>query len=663
MRPFILVLFLLTSVTLTQEIPLTLNGVGPEGGVEENLAKYGSGSVALAGHLSSLLFPASPSAPAVDPETDIVITDDPVGLPQNEPAISVNPLNPLNIVVAANDYRLAFLTATGWIGYYTSIDGGRTWINRLIPGFPYSDNTTSPLADFDAASDPSVAFDLDGNTYIAGIVFNIVGGDSTDGSLFVTRSSDGGFTFPFATIVNHGSGPGQRFFNDKPYLTVDRSPSSPFKGRIYVSWTQFNPLGGLILHSFSKDQGTTWSSFKILGDSDLSQGAVPAVGPAGEVYVTWLDLTSNTTLISNSLDGGVSFSQNQVVYRINPIPNPLPNTLFRTNNFPTLAVDDTTGAVYVAWNDYGLGNSDILFTRSTDRGATWSFPLKVNDVSTPNDQFFPWMTASNGSVSIVFYDRRLDPSNHDIDIFLARSTDGGLSFGANIRVSDAPFNPDLVFRGQFIGDYIGLASGPGTLHPVWADNRNVDSRFYLNQDVFTDVVKVGVYRDVTVNHLSLSRSSAYSGVQANPVLIEVGIANLGTQIEDITISTFLNSTSISTLSITGLEPGRSVNATVQLNTSSLTRGVYRVSATITNKGGENVTMNNALDRILEVRCAGDANADGSVNFLDIGLVGLAFLANPPDPHWNPEVDINNDSSVNFLDLGIIGSNFLKQCNA
>jgi hypothetical protein len=98
-----------------------------------------------------------------------------------------------------------------------------------------------------------------------------------------------------------------------------------------------------------------------------------------------------------------------------------------------------------------------------------------------------------------------------------------------------------------------------------------------------------------------------------------------------------------------------------LDTTTLARGSYQLSATITINGAENVTSNNyKLYGPVQVRQAGDVNGDGVVNGLDLGPLGAAFLSTPRSPNWNPAADINNDSVVNGLDLGIIGANFLKK---
>jgi len=195
---------------------------------------------------------------------------------------------------------------------------------------------------------------------------------------------------------------------------------------------------------------------------------------------------------ARSTDGGVSFLSPVVVSSYVPLPQPpnfLANSFFRVNSNPTAAADDTNGNVYVAWADYGSGYAVILSSRSLDGGARWSKPIRVNDDSTTNDHFFPWMTVSHGLLSIIFYDRRLDPQNHLVDVFYAESADGGSSFSPNLRVTDVPFNPDAIIfsSGQsFIGDYIGIAANGTLAHPIWTDNRNVSPTNPGSQQIFTE---------------------------------------------------------------------------------------------------------------------------------------------------------------------------------
>jgi len=105
----------------------------------------------------------------------------------------------------------------------------------------------------------------------------------------------------------------------------------------------------------------------------------------------------------------------------------------------------------------------------------------VNNDDPGVDQFFPWLSvdSSNGEIEIAFYDRRNDPGSVLMNMYLARSTDGGASFGENTRISAASSDPrtqaNVIGSNNSsigIGDYIGLVATRGTAHVMWADTRS-----------------------------------------------------------------------------------------------------------------------------------------------------------------------------------------------
>ena len=403
-------------------------------------------------------------------------------LPQNEPSIALNPSKPQHLVAGANDQ----LVSRNWLAVYSSPDSGLTWTSGLIP-------MTGTLGSFQDASDPAVSFSENGTLYYSGVAFDVNFRTNVpfDGTIFVSKSTDDGTSFPQTTVVDTSSG---KIFNDKPYLGVDET-TGPFAGRLYVSWSRFTNSfqASDIMVAYSGDGGRSFSSPNLISNSLSSQGSVPVVGPNGELYVVWDDLSNNQIVESKSTDGGVSFSSPVAVSSIVQLPEPpnfLANSFFRVNSFPTAAADDTDGNVYVGWADYRNGYADILSSRSLDGGATWSKPIKVNDDNTNHDHFFPWMAVSHGLLNIDFYDRRLDPQNHLVDVFYAESADGGSSFSPNIRVTDASFNPDAIIfsNGEsFIGDYIGIASNGTLAHPVWTD---IPPTSPSNEDIFTEGIMV-----------------------------------------------------------------------------------------------------------------------------------------------------------------------------
>ena len=390
--------------------------------------------------------------------------------PQNEPSLSINPVDPMNIVAGSNDFSLG----QAWLGAHVSLDGGLFWTNDMIP-------RTGVLAGFDAASDPVVAFSRNGTLYYVGLAFNIHPNRVEDGSVFIARSTDGGISFDRTVMIAIGS---NQVFNDKPWLTVDNTGGT-FDGRIYVSWTQFTSTSAMIMVSYSRDGGQTFSLPRTVSTSQVNQGSALAVGPTGELYVVWRNFVTRSIMFSKSPNSGETFTPPRTVSSITPIPV-LPGSSFRNNTNPALAVDSQSGNVYVGWNDYRNGNADVIISKSLDNGTNWSTPLKVNDDVTSNDQFFPALSSSNGTLHVIFYDRREDPNNSLIDVYYARSVDGGAGFEPNVRVTEVSSNPDRGFGGRFIGDYIGIASHSSRVHVAWTDTRNALPGSLDNQDIFAD---------------------------------------------------------------------------------------------------------------------------------------------------------------------------------
>jgi hypothetical protein len=124
--------------------------------------------------------------------------------------------------------------------------------------------------------------------------------------------------------------------------------------------------------------------------------------------------------------------------------------------------------------------------------VSWSAPLRVNDDAhgLENDQFYQWLSIdpSNGSLNVSFYDTRLDPTHLSTNVFYTRSTDGGLSFAPNVRVTDASTNETCCGAqlGDQYGDYEGISAVNGVVRPIWTDRRvSVQA---LNEEIFSATI-------------------------------------------------------------------------------------------------------------------------------------------------------------------------------
>ena len=370
-----------------------------------------------------------------------------------EVTIAVDPTNPLRLAAGANIRY-----------FYYSFDGGLGWTEGVL---------SSSLG---VAGDPVVLYDEHGYLYYGHLSISSTG-DWLD-RIVVQRSSTGGMAW------NDGAGVGldPPRDQDKPGLAVDRT-GSPYRDRLYLAWTEFDSYGSAqgqdssrILFSHSVDLGITWSPpvrvNDVAGDcqdgDNTVEGAVPAVGPQGQVYLAWSG--PGGILFDRSLDGGASWGRDVPVaaqpggwdFAVSGISrcNGLPTTLCDSGNSPY------RGFIYVVWSDQraGADNTDLFLSRSTDGGLTWGPPVRVNDDLTTRHQFFPAATLDpeTGILYVVYYDRRATTGD-DTEIYLARSADGGQTFHS-IRVSDQPFTPDPQV---FFGDYIGVAALGRRIHPIW----------------------------------------------------------------------------------------------------------------------------------------------------------------------------------------------------
>jgi hypothetical protein len=421
--------------------------------------------------------------------TRVALGGDPFLQRQNEPSVAVSTRNPMHLLAGANDYRTVDMpgfsgdTVTGdaWLGLFKSFDGGQTWQSTLLPGFPQAltaqEGANSPIHGFAAAADPTVRVGTNGMFYYSGIAFDR--GKNALSTVFVSRFLDlnnreGAFfnvpknedPIKYIDTATIDSGTAGQFM-DKPWLAVDipRSGAAtcnlsindtdadgkPIKvsqsfacGNVYLVYTVF--LGksegnqhSKILVARSTDCGATWSKpVKITESYNLNQGATVAIDPAtGAVYVAWQVFVSNSDpasiMIVKSTDGGKSFGKAVQVARTRPFNQGTrpasaddPFRLFRTNAYPTLAIDDK-GRVYAAWSERGYWGKDnlepkdgyadgsrIVVASSSDGGQTWANPyvadtsgLVPNDPS-PGHDIMPSLSYAAGKLTLLFYDFRDD---------------------------------------------------------------------------------------------------------------------------------------------------------------------------------------------------------------------------------------------------------------
>jgi hypothetical protein len=431
--------------------------------------------------------------------------------PQSETFITLNHANANVLTAGSNEiFRLPMR------GYFSS-DGGSSWGGVDLPLPPSLSGTN----DTRFGSDPTLVFDTQGNVFYGYIVVFFGSGNGINGTeMAVARSTDGGQTYPEVSFFSFQSG--SNHFNDKPMISADTNLNSPFRDNVYIAWdaaTGGSTSGGIRL-ARSTDHGLTFSSTRVDNPSGPGKGigAVPFVGPEGEVYVAWNDFSkANTIAFSRSFDGGVSWDQQRVVAAKNaPFELLLPAESFRgALIYPACDADRSNGPhrgrLYCSWLDQTSdGFGDIFLSFSDDQGSTWSAAKTVPD-PLPADRFNHWLAVDpvNGDVNLSFYDTRNDTTGQrfQTDVYFTQSKDGGATFlSPNVRVTTASSSEhdcNGVFPCVGIeyfdqeGDYEGLVSFNGVSHPIWTDSRRQlqassgCSTNLLMEEVFSATVKTG----------------------------------------------------------------------------------------------------------------------------------------------------------------------------
>lgn len=412
---------------------------------------------------------------------NIRINNDTTTEVQNEEQIVINPKDSTNLVAIWRDFRIGYRQVT----YAYSFDGGLTWGQDLF---------TEPQYNWD--SDPGLTVDTAGNFYAVILSYNST---YEPNGLFVYKSTDGGvnWTGP-VTVINNVP----NVFEDKELIACDRS-GGPYTDNLYVAWTRFGATTEIMMCR-STDGGNSFVGPVTISDASGVQWPVPCVGPNSEVYVAWVEYTPDRIRLDRSYDGGQTFGSDITVQNVNDASRYLYGDIL-VFSFPAIDIDITggpyNGHIYMVYMDDspGLTDTDIYFTRSTDGGTTWSQKVRINDDSINNgcDQFHPWLTvAPDGSIITVFLDRRNDPTNLFMDLYMTTTTDGGNTWSQNERISTVSCDPTagsvlqghtdqpgiLANRAGLIGEYIGVTSSSiNDIHQIWTDTRLGD------QDVFVGV--------------------------------------------------------------------------------------------------------------------------------------------------------------------------------
>ncbi|MFL6263513.1 MAG: hypothetical protein ACJ76Y_27790 [Thermoanaerobaculia bacterium] len=486
--------------------------------------------------------------------------------PRSESDIRVNYLNPQKIIGASNN-----ISSSGRQAMFFSSNGGASWGQTLLP-----------LVTGDAfMSDPTVDWTSDGTAWSTTIGINSAGTVLTMRSY---KSTDGGATWTFDATFSGGL-----TNNDKQMMWVDHSATSPFKDTIYVIW---HPGAQAEVARRTGPTGSWQTPIRVSGaeTTGTAIGDDIKTNSFGDVFGFFPDTGSRRLNVVKSTNGGVSFGTpvriatgfGSFQYAIPADASRQPLIYISGGAYRT----STKNNVYAAWNDLsgdtgctsGAGpgtnaastcKSRIFFARSTDGGATWSAPVKVNNQSGLNDQFNQWLVVdeTNGKLALMYYDTVGDSTRKSVNVYYQSSTDDGVTWSTPFKVTTASTNETTAGSdsGNQYGDYNSLSGISGTFFPSWTDRRSGAS-----EEIWTAAVADGT---VATPDFSIS---------ASPTAKSIVVGNAGT----VTVSTtalngFNNSLSLSASGQpTGVTVGFSPNPIAAPGTGSSTMTITVGASTV-----------------------------------------------------------------------------------
>ncbi|HWY53093.1 MAG TPA: sialidase family protein [Terriglobales bacterium] len=393
---------------------------------------------------------------------------------RSESDVRFNPNNVNQIIGASNN-----LSFNPQAQFY-STDGGATWSQTNLPAVTGDSNQ----------SDPCVDWTGDGTAWALTVG---VGASNVVRSF---KSTDGGATWTYDSVVS-----GTQTNVDKPNLWVDHSPTSLHQDNMYALWWNSGPT---YVARRAGPVGAWQTPVQVSGSETTggSDGGDIKTNSFGDVFAFWPSESDRKLFVVKSTDGGVTFGAlgsapvkiadtfSSFLYHV-PSDEPSRGTLLYITGgaYRTAAVD----MVYAIWMDLAGGSgcnstanmpgtnvsstckTRIWFSRSSDGGATWSSPVKINDQAALNDQFFPRLAvdADTGAMMLVYYDTINDPGRKKTDIWMQTSLDHGATWSGPTQVTSQESDETVSGYNTYqYGDYIGLACQSGRFFACWTDRRS-----------------------------------------------------------------------------------------------------------------------------------------------------------------------------------------------
>lgn len=385
-----------------------------------------------------------------------------VGDASNEPSIAFDPNNPDKMAIGWRHFETinnSFRQAG--IGY--SSDGGITWsFDQVIdPGV--------------FRSDPVLDADAQGNFYYNSLT--VSGGDYW---CDIYKSENGGETWNDETFGYGG---------DKQWFSIDKS-NGPGSGNIYHYWSSVS-ICPPYKFTRSVDNGVSYEDCSGIPGNPYwgitsidADGNLYVCGTSGNNFVVAKssEAQNGTENMSWDFNKSVSLGGSIVGFGGDDCPNPqglLGQTIIATDSSGGI----TNNNVYLLCSVERFqvdDPCDVMFSRSSDGGLTWSSPVRINDDEGIDAyQWFGTLSvAPDGRIDVIWLDTREFPGTVQSRLYYAASWDGGLTWSQNIPLGES-FDPHVGWPQQNkMGDYFDMFSTLEGAHLAWANTLNGEQDVY-----------------------------------------------------------------------------------------------------------------------------------------------------------------------------------------
>lgn len=607
---------------------------------------------------------------------------------ESESFVVVNPTNPNNIVAFSN------LASSSSIFRGYSFDGGATW-------------TRGTVATGSACCDGQATFDSFGNLFMVYI-------NSSVNQILVILSTDGGVTW--SAPVGAGAG------------SVDQPSIAAGNGSIWVDWNQ---SGSMVARGAPVAGLGSWGPFnaqQAIPTAAGSYGGI-AVGPGvngGKVMVTYMSPTSGQgpgTIYANVDSDGLGpggFGPRITVSGTNVGGfDYIPAQSGRSVDAEPGLVWDSTGGpfnnrVYLVYTEETVNennDTEIYLRTSTDDGSTWTSPVRVNDdpLGPPiRSQFLPYIALdpTSGTVAIGWHDARNDNGvpgtggtnttpNDDAEYYASYSTNGGVTWAANTRLSGGFSNAAAAANGVDYGDYVGTSAYGGKFVTVWADNANCDgtnANGTLHQfDLYMASLNLPGLSTPTVTStptITSTPTATYTPTATGTNTPTSTPTWTATSTDTPTATPTTSAILVGHVTIQGRpaqpNPLQSVPITLTLKLGGSetdykavtdASGYFTVTApsygtfdwrvknaqTFASSGSVTLDAGTTQQEMGLLR-EGDANNDNCVNVTDFNIIKNTFGKSVGDPGYDARADFNGDTTINVTDFSLLRNDF-GQCGA